>query len=76
MPASKELGRIRVVGDPYVFERKIIFVEKKEFLMADNQSQAMPTASEQDKTKTTPVESKPIEQPAKTEPQGTPEKKS
>ncbi|HUL09136.1 MAG TPA: hypothetical protein VLV76_22585 [Candidatus Acidoferrum sp.] len=44
--------------------------------MAENHPQAAPTTPEQDKTKTGPVESKPIEQPAKTEPQGSPEKKS
>lgn len=44
--------------------------------MAENHPQATPTTPEQDKAKTGPVESKPIEQPATTEPQGSPEKKS
>lgn len=44
--------------------------------MAENHPQASPTTPEQDKTKAAPVETKTIEQPAKTEPQGAPEKKS
>jgi hypothetical protein len=44
--------------------------------MAENHPQATPTTPELDKAKTGPVESKPTEQPAKTEPQGSPEKKS
>lgn len=44
--------------------------------MAENNTEAMPTAPEQDKIKTGSVESKPIAQPAKTEPPSTPEKTS
>ena len=44
--------------------------------MTEIHPQATVATPEQDKAKTGPVESKPIEQPAKTEPQVTPEKKS
>jgi len=47
--------------------------DKKDFIMAENHPQTTP---EQDKTKTAPVETKPMEQPAKVEPPATPEKKS
>ena len=47
--------------------------------MAENHSQATqatPTTPEQDKSKTAPVETKPMEQPAKIDPVVAPEKKS
>jgi hypothetical protein len=44
--------------------------------MAENHPQATPTTPEQEKAKTAPVETKPMEQPAKIEPPVTPEKKS
>jgi hypothetical protein len=49
---------------------------EKDFIMAENHPQATPTTPEQDKAKTAPVETKPMEQPAKVEPQAAPEKKS
>jgi hypothetical protein len=44
--------------------------------MTSNQAQAAPATPEQDKGAVAPAESRPVEQPAKAEPQSTPEKKS
>ena len=44
--------------------------------MAENHPQGTPTTPEHDKSKTAPVETNPMDQPAKIEPPVTPGKKS